>query len=148
MKNLLQNPDWRLGQNGSPKFYSGQGPITYDAYALSGYRTCSITMPSNRTAKYGYDLMIEIEGMTQLVLGMTMRAIDLTKASFFIEFYSNNKRIIHRKQVDVTKQIGGQFETVEVKCEIPIGAKYMKWFWQFDGKVTACTYCAPVAYAM
>lgn len=148
MKNLLQNSDWRVGKNSVPQYYSGVGPITYDRYALSGFRTCSITMPNNRTAMYGYDLLIDVEGMRELVLAITMRAIEITKVSFVIEFYANNKRTLNKKIIDVTKQVGEEFGTVEVKCEIPTSAKYVKWYWQFDGKVIACTYCAPVVYAM
>ena len=147
VKNLLQNPEWAPGKNGGPEFYSGEGPITYDNFELNGFRTCSITMEDDNMAEDGYDLFFDVTGKKTLMVGMTMRAIEITKFEFMVEFFTGDKLNIKENRQNVTVEVKPEWGNVIAYFEIPENAVYGTFRWYFYDKVTACTYCAPAAYA-
>lgn len=148
MTNLIMNSRWLPDENGGPKYFSGSGPITYDNFDLDGYRTCSITMKSNGRAFDGYDPFIEVEGMQVFQYVMTVRTIDLASLVYVVETYDSAKRMTDRMEMNVTKDVSYEFDDVFATFRLPQNTKYVKASIKFDGKVTACTYCNPRAFAM
>lgn len=147
-KNLLRNPEWAPGKSGGPEFFSGDGPITYDNFELNGFRTCSITMGDGNTAEDGYDLFFDVSGKKFLMVGLTMRAIEITEFEFLVEFFTSEKISISELRKNLTVEVQPEWSNVYTFFEIPNNTVYGTFRWYFYNKVTACTYCAPAAYAI
>lgn len=148
VQNLLLNPEWAPGKSGGPEFYSGDGPITYDNFKLNGFRTCSITMEDGNTAEDGYDLLFDVSGKKFLMVGLTMRAIEITELVFLVEFFTGENISISELRQNVTAKVQSEWSNVYTFFEIPNNTVHGTFRWYFYNKVTACTYCAPAAYAL
>ena len=148
MMNLIRNSRWLAGSSGGPLFFSGTETITFDEFTLNGYRSCSITMADGNIAKDAYELFIDVTNVRYIQFGLKIRTTDLTNLSYVMEFYDENKNLIDTQMKNQTSKVGYQFMDVFANFKTPMRAKYAKVYWQFEDKVTACTYLAPQAYIM
>ncbi|QSX06375.1 hypothetical protein JYG23_02630 [Sedimentibacter sp. zth1] len=148
MKNLFLNPEWISVLNGSPEFFTINGNITFDNFELNGYKTCSITDSGNNISTFEYDLLIDVSEISYLMFGFIIRAIAVTKLLFIADFFDYNEKMIIKNEHDITTQIYHEFANVYTQYNIPIDAYHVKLKIQFEGDITACSFCAPGAYAM
>ena len=146
MMNVIKNSQWREGPTGGPMFFSGSNQITFDDFAVNGYRSCSVTMPNGEEAKDAYDLLIQVKNARQIQFGMKIRATDITYMSYVMEFYDDVKDYISTQVNDETRSVMYQYTNVFSIFDVPENATYAKVYWNFKDKVTACTYFAPQAY--
>jgi len=146
MRNLIKNSKWAPGPTGSPQYFSGVGPITYDKVSIDGYRPCSITMIMPGNAQDYYDLLINVMGHPSINFGYTIRAITADYIYLVAEFTDRMRMPITTTQKNITNKISHDFQEVLSKFTIPSSAAYVKLSIKFMGRITACTYYAPVAY--
>lgn len=146
MENLIKNSCWQPGPSGGPKYFSGHGPITYDNFCLNGYRTCSITMTEQGKAADLYDLPICVQDMKSINWGYCIRSIEANNVELVAEFFDQNNCSIVIDKKDITNKICYNFQEISQCFDIPCNAFTVKLSLEFNGKITACTYCAPTAY--
>jgi hypothetical protein len=146
MQNLIMNSQWAPGPGGGPQYFSGFGPITYDRLSIGGYRTCSITNMGPMMAQDFYDPMIDVKGRPAISWGFTIRTVDADYIALVAAFYDANMGMLSAVESPVTGEVGYDFKQVLSKFTVPAGAEKVRLSIKFAGKVTACTYYAPVAY--
>lgn len=148
MKNLIQNARWEPEAGGGPACFTNTGPLTYDDFTLRGYRTCSITMSSDNsvTARSAYDPLIEIHGQTALCFGVIVRAVELQHMALVADFYTQDDTLLRSVRHSLTSRVTSTFARRTTRFAIPCGARTVRIAIEFTGKVTACTFCAPLAY--
>lgn len=140
------NSQWAPGPSGGPQYFTGVGPITYDSLSIGGYRTCSITKTLQMPGQDFYDVMIDVRGRPAITWGFTIRAVDADGISLVAEFYGANMAFQKGFEMPVRNQISYEFSQTTARFTVPSGAAYARLSIKFAGKVTACTYYAPVAY--
>lgn len=148
MENLIINSSWQPDFRGEPKYFLNVGPISYDTFCLKGNRTCSLTInrQDNMVASNCYQSAIYVKKKQAIEWGYYIRCI---KADFIVlvaEFFDINGNSIGCSQQNITSKIGYEFKQVMARFPIPYQAIKVKLSIQFKGEITACTYCAPVAY--
>lgn len=146
MQNLIMNSQWAPGPNGGPQYFSGFGPITYDKLSINGYRTCSITNGGPMMAQDFYDPMIDIKGRPSITWGFTIRTVDADYISLVAAFYDGNMAMVSSVEIPITGDVTYEFKPVTARFSVPAGAEKVRLSIKFAGKVTACTYYAPVAF--
>lgn len=146
MTNLILNSQWAPGPGGGPQYFSAVGPVTYDKLSINGYRTCSITIMSQIMAQDFYDPLINVKGQTGISWGFTIRTVDADYIALVAEFFDRNMNRIGTFENPITNVVTYQFRPVVTKFRVPSGAEKVRLSIKFGGKVTACTYYAPVAF--
>lgn len=147
MTNLIFNSCWFPGPDGEPEFFSGLG-TTYDDFSQNGYRTCSITQSaeSGVTGFNRYDPAIEVTGRRSIQWGYFIRAIDAQDVTLRADFYSEIGDLITTTKQPIQDRITSQF-TQQMACfRVPADATTVQLSIEFSGKITACTFYAPLAY--
>jgi hypothetical protein len=146
MENLIMNSQWAPGPEGGPQYFSGMGPITYDSLSINGYRTCSITMQNPMTAQDFYNPLIDVSGRSGIAWGFMIRVVDANHISLVAQFFDSQRRSIGISEDPITNRVTYEFNQVLSNFTVPGGAKSVSLSIKFMGKITACTYFAPVAY--
>lgn len=146
MENLIKNSKWAPGPTGGPEYFSGVGPITYDKVLIDGYRPCSITMIIPGYAQDYYDLFINVMGKTSINFGFTIRAMNADFIHLVAEFMDNMGMLIITTEKDITNEVSPNFKQVISQFMIPENAVSVRLSIKFMGRITACTYYAPIAY--
>lgn len=119
--------------------FSAIGPVTYDNLSINGYRTCSITMMAPMMAQDFYD-------PSGISWGFIIRTVDADYIALAAEFYDRNMNLIRAFENPITNGVTYEFRPVISKFMVPFGAEKVRLSIKFIGKVTACTYYAPVAF--
>ncbi len=143
--NLIKNSEWCPGPNGGPEFFSGQ-IATYDDLCINGYRTCSITQTTGMDGYDQYDLPVQVEGRRCIEWGYMIRRADADQIVLRADFFNGSNMMIAQGTEDITACVGHEFERHMAKFGIPRGARYVRLSMHFYGKITACTFYAPMAY--
>ncbi len=148
MKNVIQNARWRPEPGGGPACFTNTGPLTYDDFSLRGYRTCSITMSNDNSviARSAYDHPIEIHGQSALSFGVIARAVELQHMALVADFFTEDDELLRSVRHSLTSRVTSEFGRRTTRFAIPCGARTVRLAIEFTGKVTACTFCAPLAY--
>ncbi len=147
MKNLIQNARWRPGPDGGPACFTNTGPITYDAFSLRGFRTCSVTMSNDNSvlARCAYDRPVEIHGQSALSFSVMVRAVELQHMALVADFFDPDGRWLRGVRHSLTSRVTSEFGRRTTRFSIPCGAHTVRLAAEFTGRVTACTFCAPFA---
>lgn len=146
MQNLIMNSKWAPGPTGGPQYFSAVGPITYDKLSINGYRTCSITMTTSGHAQDYYDPLINVKGKSSIFFGFTIRKVDADFIYLVAEFTNNMGVPVMTAQKMITNDVSYNFKEVMSQFMIPQNVSFVRLLLKFMGKVTACTYYAPIAY--
>lgn len=93
-----------------------------------------------------YNLLINVQGKTFIYFGYTIRAIDADLIYLVAEFTNNMNTPIMTTKKMISKDISYNFNEIIAKFKIPPYASNVRLSLKFIGKVTACTYYAPMAY--
>ncbi len=145
MNNLLQNSNWQqTSPEGGPLHYSGSGPATFDKFALRGNRTCSVTQASG-SASDMYTLPIPVKGRRAIAFGYIIRAVEANSIVLAADFTDASGNIIKSERVPIQSRVTFKFSCVSTRFTVPANAENVKLSMLFEGKVTACTFCAPYA---
>lgn len=150
MQNLIMNSQWAPGPGGGPQFFSAIGPVTYDNLSINGYRSCSISMmPSTMgimMAQDFYDPLINVRGRNNISWGFTIRVVDANYIALVADFFDRNMNLIRSFENPITREVTYQFKPIISNFRVPTGAENVRLSIKFIGKITACTYNAPVAF--
>ena len=148
MNNLIKNSIWRPGQSNDPEFFLNTAPITYDQFEINGYRTCSISMQNtSRRAANSYIPYISLCGCKGIYFGYVIRAIEAFDVYLTVSFFNVEQQLLETKSFNIASQINENFKRIIKYFRVPNEANSLKCAIIFNGKVTACTFLAPVAYA-
>lgn len=148
------NSQWAPGPGGGPQYFSAVGPVTYDNFSINGYRSCSITMFPQMMiammmpmmAQDFYNPLINVRGRTGISWGSTIRTIDADYIALVADFFDGNMNLIRTFENPVTNVVTYEFKPIISRFMIPVGAENVRLSHKFVGKVTACTFYAPVAF--
>ena len=146
MQNLIMNPMWVADASGEePQYFTNEGPVSFDNFRLKGYRTCSICMPSGR-ARNIYEPPICVHGHCALCFGYCIRAIEAQSVRLGAEFSDVSGSVFTTKYADITGNVTYRFGVHMGLFPIPEEAASVRLFLELNGRVTACTFCAPRAF--
>ncbi len=145
MSNLIQNSNWQLvSPEGGPLHFSGTGPLTYDNFCLDGNRTCSVTM-MNGAASDKYDNPINVRGRCAIAFGYILRAIEADSIMLCANFSNENNDFIESKRNPIENRVSHDFKYQVARFSVPAGADTVHLSLLFEGRIIACTFCAPYA---
>ena len=148
MNNLIKNAIWRSGQSNDPQFFLNTAPISFDQFEINGYRTCSITMQNAfRKAANSYLPYISLCGIRKIGFGYVIRAIEAFDVYLTVSFFNIEQQLLETKSFNIADEINENFRRIIRYFKVPKDANSFKCALIFNGKVTACTFLAPAAYA-
>jgi hypothetical protein len=143
MVNLIQNSNWQqASQAGGPLHFSSTGPITFDTFIFSGNRTCSVSMPSGQ-ANDTYDAFIPVRGRHAIEFGYVIRAVEAESVALRADFLDAKDAVVQSYNVQVKAPCSFSYRSA--RFLVPLGAEVVRLSLAFEGKITACTFCAPFA---
>lgn len=146
MQNLIMNPMWVADASGdAPQYFTNEGEINFDNFRLKGYRTCTVCMASGR-ARNIYDPAVCVRGHCALCFGYCIRAIEAQSIRLGAEFSDLSGSVLTTKYADITSNVTYRFGVHMGLFPVPEQAQSAKLFIEFNGKVIACTFCAPRAF--
>lgn len=146
MQNLIMNPMWVADASGdAPQYFTNEGPINFDNFRLKGYRTCTVCMASGR-ARNIYEPAVCVRGHCALCFGYCIRAIEAQSIRLGAEFSDLSGSVLTTKYADITSNVTYRFGVHMGLFPVPEEAQTAKLFIEFNGRVTACTFCAPRAF--
>jgi hypothetical protein len=144
MRNLIVNANWeKIKKGGVPQFFYSFGPIKFTQIKLEDCRTRGVTMMKNSTATDGYEYFIDVQGKKALMFGLTIKADDISKMFYVIEYFDLGKKPLCSSSKDISNSVNDEFTDIFVKAEIPEKTGFVKVRWDLCGKVTECVYCNP-----
>ena len=146
MQNLIMNPMWVADASGdAPQYFTNEGPINFDNFRLKGYRTCTVCMASGR-ARNIYEPAVCVRGHCALCFGYCIRAIEAQSIRLGAKFSDLSGSVLTTKYADITSNVTYRFGVHMGLFPVPEEAQTAKLFIEFNGQVTACTFCAPRAF--
>lgn len=146
MQNLIMNPMWVADASGdAPQYFTNEGPINFDNFRLKGYRTCTVCMTSGR-ARNIYEPAVCVRGHCALCFGYCIRAIEAQSIRLGAEFSDLSGSVLTTKYADITSNVTYRFGVHMGLFPVPEEAQTAKLFIEFNGRVIACTFCAPRAF--
>jgi hypothetical protein len=98
------------------------------------------------TAQDFYDPLINVKGMSHISWGFTIRTVDANNISLVATFYDINMNSFMASEEPITSKVTYDFKPIISKFIVPLGAENVKLSIKFTGRITACTYFAPVAF--
>lgn len=148
MNSLINNACWQEECGCAPKYFALEGPITYDAFCLGGFRTCSVTMCGGDCpcARCCYQNSICVRGRKQITWGFLLRTIDACCIRLLVDFYDKAGCHVTCKRESIEECVGHEFTRKMCCFDVPRTAVSAKLSIEFEGRVTACTFCAPSAH--
>lgn len=145
MKNLICNCRWRPGPGEERECFSGRG-LTWDDFSLCGYRTCSLTQGPQGAGYDQYDPLLPVQGRCGLEWGYCLRAVAAEHLWLAVDFYDEGGAFLETARRDVASRAYYRFSRCAARFPIPAGGAHGRLRLEFEGRVTACTFCAPAAY--
>lgn len=149
MRNLVRNS--RLcpcssETSNSPGFFTLSDAITYDRCCIFGNRTCSLSMEEGGVARFSYDIPICVCGRRTIDWGLSIRAIDADSIVLNVEFLDASGNSICYRNQEIACRVGSEFSRQQRRFQVPSEASTAKLSVEFQGRVTAATFCAPMAF--
>lgn len=145
MSNLIQNANWQqTSPEGGPLYFSGTGPVTFDNFCVNGNRTCSVTIASG-AASDNYDVPIDVRGCCAIRFGYILRAVQAECIMLCAAFLNANGDLVKAEKIPIQDRVSCDFKRHTARFYIPSGAETVWLSLLFEGKVTACSFCAPHA---
>ena len=145
MNNLIMNSCWCPGPGGGPAYFSG-AVATFDDFCIDDNRTCSITQTADMQGYDQYDPLLPITGGRRIRWGYIMRKIEGPHILLQARFYSASGAVLDTQQEDIGCKVTAKFQRQMATFTAPRGAAKVQLSLHFAGKVTACTFYAPMAY--
>lgn len=148
MRNLVRNsrlcPCSSESPN-SPSYFTLSGAITYDRCCIRGNRTCSLSMEEGGVARFSYDTPVCVCGRRTIDWGLVIRAIDADSIVLNVEFLDSSGNSVCLRTAEIACRVNNEFSMQQRRFQVPNSAASARLSVEFQGRVTAATFCLPTA---
>ncbi|HAX73467.1 MAG TPA: hypothetical protein DCY20_08080 [Firmicutes bacterium] len=142
-ENVLRNYKWQQLSGTTPKYFKTLGHLRFEQCSEDGARSSSLLFHKPGFEKIMYDLMVETNGATAIVVGMLVKGIDVQSLKYIIHFYDHEGAFIKSVSHDVAEEVGTNYKNICVTYAVPDEASSLNIEYHINGLAKGFNCCLP-----